>query len=186
MKTDRNRWEAKYAADRDEFPPPDPFLVHYAHLLIPGRALYPACGLGANALFLAEQGYEVDATDVSFAALSRLQDEAARRGLHVRTFVADLDYYPFPQGRYDLALVFYFFSPALIPSIKATLKCGGMIVYSTYNYRHTSVKPGFNPDYLTPPGGLSSCFSDFDILVSEPEAGEHGNLSRLIGRKRNT
>lgn len=184
MKEDRSRWNAKYSSNRDKFPGPDPFLVQRADLLSPGRALYPACGLGADALFLAERGYRVDATDISFAALSRLRDEAARRGLRVSVFLADLDYYPLPQNRYDLVLIFYFFSPVLIPSFKAALKDGGMIVYATYNQRHISVRPEFNPNYLTPPGGLSPYFSDFDILVSEPEAGELGNLSRLVGRKR--
>lgn len=183
MKEDRDRWDAKYSTDRDEYPSPDPFLVQHADLLVPGRAFYPACGLGADALFLAERGYEVEATDISFAALLRLQHEALRRGLHIRTFVADLDYYPIPRNRYDLILIFYFFSATLVSSIKAALKRGGMIIYATYNYRHVQVVPGFNPAYLPSPSGLAPYFSDFEILVTEPEAGEHGNLCRLIGRK---
>lgn len=184
MISDSKRWDSRYLSEGDHFPDPDAFLVEHSHLLAGGRALYPACGLGANALFLAERGYQVDATDISFVALGRLLRESVERNLAVRVFVADLDYFPLPKGLYDVVLVFNFFSPDLITAIKATLKRGGLIFYSTFNFRHTSIKPGFNPEYLVPRGGLFPYFRELDILVDEPEAGETRNLSRLIARRR--
>ena len=69
-------------------------------------------------------------------------------------------------------------------SIRDALKDGGLILYATFNERHTSVRPEFNPAYLIPPDGLSAHFFDFDILVNETAAGENEDVSRLIGRKR--
>jgi SAM-dependent methyltransferase len=184
LKSDREKWDARYSKEETEVLEPDPFLVHHEHLLTGGRALDLACGLGANALFLARHGYQVDAIDISYVALARLHREAARHFVDLQAIVADLEYFPLPADRYDLIVVFYFYAPALVPSIKASLKKGGLLFYATYNWRHTSLKPGFNRDFLVPPGGLISHYCDFEILWIESEAGEHGNVARLIGRRR--
>ena len=143
MKSDQERWDRRYEREPSSVPAPDDFLVDHAHLLTAGRGLDVACGRGGNALFLAEQGYRVDAVDVSFNAVATLKVEAVKRSLDVRCFVADLDYYPLPTAYYDLVIVFYFFDPKLVPAIISSLRPGGLVVYATYNYRHTSVKPEF-------------------------------------------
>jgi len=48
------------------------------------------CGLGTNALWLAEQGFDVTGCDVSERAIETARKRAARRGLSVRFIVADL------------------------------------------------------------------------------------------------
>jgi tellurite methyltransferase len=184
LKTDREKWDLRYSKESGAFPTPDEFLVTHEEILRSGRALDVACGRGGNALYLAERCYSVDAVDISFQALCQLQAEAIRRGLDIRCVTADLDWYPIPRDLYDLVIVFYFFSKPLMRSIGDALKQGGLIFYATFNERHTSVRPEFNPAYLIPPDGLSPYFRDFDILVHETTAGENGNVSRLIGRKR--
>lgn len=49
-----------------------------------------ACGIGTQALGLAALGYEVTASDLSAGAVTRLRDEAARRGLPIEAAVADM------------------------------------------------------------------------------------------------
>jgi tellurite methyltransferase len=183
MKTDREKWDRRYSRESRALPAPDEFLVQHRDLLTSGRALDLACGLGANSIFLAEHGYEVDAVDVSFEAISRLREGVRSRGLLVRCILADLDYFPLPRTTYDVAAVFYFFSEDLIEGIKDALKHRGLLFYATYNQRHTSVMPTFNPAYLIPPDKLAAYFTDFEILVHETSAGDKGNVSRLICRK---
>ena len=182
MKTDREKWDARYASKEADFPAPDSFLVEHRHLLTSGRALDLASGMGADALFLARHGYAVDALDISFTALYRLQRKAQRVGLDIRPAVVDLDDFPLPRGLYDLVAVFHFFSPRLMRSISHALKKGGLLFYATYNYRHISVKPGFRLDYLVPSHGLTPYFPDLHILMHEEEAGQDKNLARLIAR----
>jgi SAM-dependent methyltransferase len=184
LKNDREKWDLRYSKESRAFPAPDEFLVAHEEILRSGRALDVACGRGGNALFLAERGYSVDAVDISFQALYQLQAEAIRRGLDIRCVAADLDWYPLPRDFYDLVIVFYFFSKPLMRSIRNALKEGGLIFYATFNERHTSVRPEFNPAYLIPPDGLYPYFHDFDILVHETAAGENENVSRLVARKR--
>ncbi|MDQ7785671.1 MAG: class I SAM-dependent methyltransferase [Desulfomonilaceae bacterium] len=184
MKQDREKWNSRYTRHDVTIPDPDPFLTENASLLTKGTALDLAAGLGANALFLARSGYGVDAIDISFPALLRLKAEADRLSLDIRPIVADLDTYPVPINRYDLVAIFYFFSPPIMSSIRNCMKRGGLLVCSTYNYRHTSIKPGFTRKYLVPRGGLAPYVHGLDIVLNENEAGEAGNLSRLIARKR--
>jgi len=68
-------------------------------------------------------------------------------------------------------------------SIEASLRAGGLLFYATYNYRHKSIKPEFNPAYLVPPQGLVSYFANLEIVVNEESAGDAGSVSRLIARK---
>lgn len=184
MKQDKSRWNARYLGRNEAEPQPDPFLLEHSDLFHGGRALDLACGLGANSIFLAQRNYWVDSIDISESAISKLQARSRSLGLELGLVVADVDEFKLPEELYDLILVFFFFSDTLIPEISKALKKGGFLIYCTYNYKHTSLKPGFNPRYLVPEGGLSQFFPEMEKLVDEPEAGGDYNLSRFIARKR--
>jgi tellurite methyltransferase len=183
LEVDRVKWDKRYSVGHEDFDSPDEFLVEHAGILGSGRALDVAAGLGANSVFLARHGHVVDALDISFVALSRLKTESRERGLNIQCIVADLDHFFFPNAYYDLAIVFYFFSAPLIEQIKACLRQQGLIVYATFNIRHVSLRPEFNPAYLIRPDSLAGYFADFQILRHETEAGEAHNISRLVARK---
>lgn len=183
MEADRVKWDRRYSAEQEDFDSPDGFLLEHAKLLGSGRALDVASGLGANSIFLAGHGYEVDALDISFVALSKLKEESLRRGLDIQCIVADLDHFSLPDAYYDLVIVFYFFSASLIEQIKACLRNRGLMVYATFNQRHLSVRPEFNPAYLIAPEALAGHFTGFEILMHETDAGDQRNVSRLVARK---
>lgn len=48
-----------------------------------GRAIDIGCGSGRNALFLARQGWAVDAVDLSHVAIGRAKERAAEAGLNI-------------------------------------------------------------------------------------------------------
>ena len=54
------------------------------------RLLDAAAGIGTQTIGLAGRGYDVTASDVSTAAIRRLEQEATRRQLSIRTTVADI------------------------------------------------------------------------------------------------
>ncbi|MEU9479789.1 methyltransferase domain-containing protein [Streptomyces sp. NPDC048191] len=79
-------WDGFYG-DRDRPVPffaakPDENLVSYLDrgLIAPGRALDLGCGPGRNALHLAARGFEVDAVDLSPAALAWAEERAREAG----------------------------------------------------------------------------------------------------------
>ncbi|WAC65409.1 FAD-dependent oxidoreductase [Agrococcus sp. SL85] len=83
-------WDARYAGeDRVWSGNPNGTLVAEVEGLAPGRALDVGAGEGADALWLAERGWRVTATDVSGRALERAGAEAARRGLEVELLRVD-------------------------------------------------------------------------------------------------
>ena len=49
-----------------------------------------SCGIGTQAIGLAQRGYNVFASDLSSRAVARAESEAAKRGLNVRFAVADV------------------------------------------------------------------------------------------------
>ncbi|WP_330270540.1 class I SAM-dependent methyltransferase [Lentzea sp. NBC_00516] len=96
-------WDGFYADRTREVPffvaKPDENLAGYLErgLISPGRALDVGCGPGRNALFLARNGFQVDAVDISATAI-RWADERAE-GLDVRFRHGDAFA---TEGSYDL------------------------------------------------------------------------------------
>ena len=71
--------------------------------LPPGRALDLGCGEGADAVWLAERGWNVVAVDVSETALGRAREAASSRGVSDRIEFIQLDLSDgFPDGTFDL------------------------------------------------------------------------------------
>ncbi len=71
--------------------------------LPPGRALDLGCGEGADAVWLAERGWNVVAVDVSETALGRAREAASSRGVSDRIEFVQLDLSDgFPDGIFDL------------------------------------------------------------------------------------
>jgi SAM-dependent methyltransferase len=68
---------------------PNQFVVERTSGLVPGRALDLACGEGRNALWLAEQGWQVEAADFSEVAIEKARRIAGHRGIPVSFSVAD-------------------------------------------------------------------------------------------------
>ncbi|MGH9280413.1 MAG: class I SAM-dependent methyltransferase [Acidimicrobiales bacterium] len=77
----------------------------------PGRALDVGCGEGADAMWLASQGWQVTAVDVSRVALDRAEVAARAAGLTVDWVQSDVVVTPPDPGAYDLVSVHY---PALL------------------------------------------------------------------------
>ncbi|MEE1941040.1 class I SAM-dependent methyltransferase [Streptomyces sp. TRM 70361] len=103
-------WDGFYA-DRTKPVPffaakPDENLVSYLErgLVTPGRALDLGCGPGRNALHLAAAGFEVDAVDLSPAAIDWARDRAREAGAEIGFRCGDA-FDPAgtgPRGPYDL------------------------------------------------------------------------------------
>lgn len=75
---DRAYWEDRYREHGHGYgAPPNPQLVAEVTGLAPGRALDAGAGTGAEARWLAGQGWEVTAVDISQAALDAARERAA-------------------------------------------------------------------------------------------------------------
>ncbi|GHF41221.1 methyltransferase [Kitasatospora xanthocidica] len=102
-----DRFYADRSADRPFFTPaPDENLVSYLDrgLLLPGRALDLGCGPGRNAVHLASRGFEVDAVDLSSAAVAWAGERAREAGIGtgLRFHRASIFEAELPYAQYDL------------------------------------------------------------------------------------
>jgi SAM-dependent methyltransferase len=78
-------------------------LVEVAGALPPGRALDLGCGEGGDAMWLAEQGWQVTAVDISQTALDRAAADARARNVLERIDFQRHDLpHTFPEGVFDL------------------------------------------------------------------------------------
>lgn len=174
----RRKWDARYRqiAHRGQ---PSAVLSDKPHL-IPrhGRALDLACGLGANALFLAAHNLEVEAWDISPVAIERLGYEAHRRGLSVNAQVRDVIAHPPEPDSYDLIVVSRFLSREICPAICRALRPGGVLFYQTYTRSNNVDKGPRNPLFLLEKGELLRLFGELQTVFYL-----EGDEVLLIGQK---
>ncbi len=102
-------WEQRYGDQGQMWSGnPNGTLVAEVAALSPGTVLDVGAGEGGDAIWLAEQGWRVTATDISTAALERVGAEAARRGLAIECVAADANAVaPFGGRTFDLVTAHY-------------------------------------------------------------------------------
>lgn len=101
--------------------------------LTPGQALDVGCGEGADAIWLAKNGWTVTAIDISGVAVGRAREAAERAGAAVKWVVGDVLETPFPARSFDLVSLQY---PALPKSpgdraartLLETVRAGGLLL----------------------------------------------------------
>jgi 2-polyprenyl-3-methyl-5-hydroxy-6-metoxy-1,4-benzoquinol methylase len=190
METDQKRWDKRFG--QKEFAlgkEPNTFLRKHIRLLPKGKALDIAAGEGRNAVFLAQQGFEVDAVDISEKGLKKAQKLARKKGVKINTSLMDLDQYPIGKEQYDLIADFYFLKRRLIPRIKKGLKKGGKVIFETYLLEHRALGTGGpkQAKYFLKPNELIKLFRDFRILFYREgifrEGGRKKAVASIIAEK---
>lgn len=164
---------------------PSPLLTDFFPLFPKGRVLDIAMGRGRNALFFAENGYEVDGVDIDPEAVRVALARAQERGLVLKAMAEDIQKCTFPQGRYDLVLCFYFLERELIPRIRETVKLGGMVVYETYLIdQHLLYGKPQHREYCLEHNELLYLFRGFRILYyREGFLEERKAIAQLIAQR---
>lgn len=187
---ERERWEAKHTAEQEPGEPAA-FLRQIFQTgpweIQPGRALDIATGKGRNALFLAEQGFTVDAIDISEVGLQQAQRQAEKQGLTLNLVQADLASFEFPDSAYDLILNINFLLRSLVPKIKNALRPGGYIIFDTYLIDQQDLGHPRNPAYLLNHNELLDLFRGFRILCYQEGKffvdGKESFRAELLGQK---
>ena len=191
------RWNERY--DRDMYiygKEPAAFLKQKIGGLKQGKALVLAMGEGRNAVYLAQNGFDVTGVDISDVAIEKTNRLAEERSTTVNAVVADLTDYDMGEAQFDLITKFYYYEPSIFPQIIDALKPGGMFILEQFSidhlkYRETSSFGPRNPDYLIKPNELLEHFTSLRILyyedtVVELDEGMHKGTAaviRLIAQK---
>ncbi len=95
-------WDERYAEEEYAYgKQPNDFLVESFKVIPKGKVLSLAEGEGRNAVFLAQQGYDVTAVDGSSVGLEKAQKLAQEKGVKITTIQADLDSYEIETNMWD-------------------------------------------------------------------------------------
>jgi 2-polyprenyl-3-methyl-5-hydroxy-6-metoxy-1,4-benzoquinol methylase len=160
------------------------------HLLPPrGRALELACGLGGNALLLAQSGLAVEALDISEVALQKLDEFAASRALTIDTRQCDIENHWRPTRSYDVIVCCHYLHRPLCAQIQSALARNGLLYYQTFTRDKIDAIGPNTADFLLQTNELLALFNQLE-LVFYREDRRSGDLSRglrncasLVGRK---
>jgi len=180
MRRDRAKWNEKYR--RQDYPTEPSAIVKDFFSWAPGRmALDIAAGSGRNALFLAMQGFTVDAVDISEEGLALF----GGRHAGVRPICADLDTFDIPTERYDLILNTLYLNRRLFPQIRDGLRPGGLLIFQTLLEMPGGTGHGEHcRDYFLKPNELLHGFLSLRVLHYHEECDtgqdEHRWLASLV------
>lgn len=136
MKEIRSKWNNRY--DSVHVPNQVIDVLELNQHLLPGRgrSLDLACGLGGNALRMAELGFDSHAWDISDSAIEKIQEFAQERQLTLSTKQCDISQQQeqaiMLEESFDVIIVSRFLLRDIIPAIIAALRPGGLIFYQTF------------------------------------------------------
>lgn len=160
-----------------------------------GRVLSVADGEGRNSIWLAQQGFQVEAFDIAEVGVTKARAWAEREGVAVRYAVAGCDDYAWPEGALDgvVAIFVQFADPVtrerLFANMVRSLRPGGVLVLQGYTPRQLTFRTGGPPElsHLYTEDLLRTAFAGLTIQTlqmyeTEVHEGQgHHGMSALVG-----
>ncbi|MCU7938017.1 MAG: methyltransferase domain-containing protein [gamma proteobacterium symbiont of Bathyaustriella thionipta] len=136
MKEIRAKWNNRYEAVHVPNQVIDVLELNQHLLPAYGKSLDLACGLGGNALRMAELGFESHAWDISDSAIEKIQEFAQERQLNLSTRQCDISQHEqqdkmLAEG-FDVIIVSRFLLREIMPCLISSLRPGGLIFYQTF------------------------------------------------------
>ncbi len=190
-------WDARFSTDSYIFgTEPNVWLAQHRALLPPGaRVLAVADGEGRNSVWMAQQGLQVDAFDISPVGVGKAIRLAAQAGVDVNFQVCSAEDFDWKVGEYDavVAIFIQFADPdtrrELFKRMKAALRPDGLILLQGYTPKQLEYRTGGPPniDHLYTEALLKEAFGDMTIVEMTAyddvltEGTQHAGQSALIG-----
>ena len=190
-------WNRRYEGDGFLFgSEPNQWLRDHVGQLPPGgRVLCVADGEGRNSVWLARQGFGVDAFDIAERGVAKARALARRHGVAVDFAVADGDALAWPEAVYDLvaAIFIQFADPAmrqrLFANMLRALRPGGLLVLQGYTPRQLQYRSGGPQriDHLYTEEMLREAFAAAEIVELRSydaelrEGTQHTGMAALVG-----
>ena len=166
----QDKWDVVYRNTSAPAMPAEVLSQHQYLLPKHGNALDLACGLGGNAMLLAESGLTVDAWDISSVGLRILQQQAAENGLSITTRQCNISAETLTKQTYDVIVICRFLDRTLCNAIMAALKPGGLLFYQTFTRNKLDQQGPSNPEYLLAKNELLRLFSPLSVVFYQEYA----------------
>lgn len=159
---------------------PSPFVLEHLGLAPPGPALDVAAGRGRHSLAIARTGRPVEAIDRDPAACAALLTAARAARLTVRVVCADLERFPLPVARYALVVDTLYLERGLMPSLRRSLRPGGLLVLETFTREQLRTGHPRNPAFMLEPGEILRLTEGLEVIgLREGAAWRDGRMLHL-------
>ncbi|UCV17354.1 SAM-dependent methyltransferase [Ferribacterium limneticum] len=187
-------WSARYRGVGDDYlfgTAPNKFLASQAGSFGDGmRVLSVADGEGRNAVWVAEQGCQVTATEISPVALEKAAKLARGRNVAVDLVQADILNWDWPREEFDavVGIFIQFATPAERPrqlaGMKQAVKAGGLLFLQGYTPKQLDFKTGGPSavENLYTAEMLREIFADWEIVLLHEHEDTIEEGSAHIGR----
>jgi 2-polyprenyl-3-methyl-5-hydroxy-6-metoxy-1,4-benzoquinol methylase len=178
MSAIEDKWNKIYSQQNCADIIPSTVLLENSHLLpSTGKALDLACGMGANAIFMAKLKLQVDAWDVSSTALKKLDEYCQLNNLNIDTSLRDVEKMPPKINSFDVVTVSQFLHRPTFHALCESLRVDGLLFYQTFTSEKAHQVGPTNPDFLLEKNELLNLCNGMEILVYREE-GIQGDLQR--------
>jgi SAM-dependent methyltransferase len=129
-----DRWNRMLTSEKPTFnTDPNAFLVEMVKGRKPGTALDVGMGQGRNAIYLAQQGWDVTGFDPAEKAVAQAQATATKLGVKLNTVVQGSEDFPFGENKWDLIVLSYVGFRDEIEKIVRAMKPGGIVVVEGFH-----------------------------------------------------
>ncbi len=150
MNSMRDRWNQRYQSSNVPNQVIDILALNQHLLPSQGKSLDLACGLGGNALRMAELGFNSHAWDISDIALNKIQEFSQERLLQVECKQCDISLSEtqqiLAQEQFDVIIVSHFLLREITNELISALAPGGLIFYQTFVDDPDDVDHGDKPN----------------------------------------
>jgi tellurite methyltransferase len=162
---DPDKWNRVYASADHVNLQAAKVLKENTHLLpAQDQALDVACGLGANALLMAQHGLAVCAWDISKIAIDKLIALSSTLDCPLSTEVRDITIDPPAPKTFDVIIVSHFLERSIIPELILALRDDGLIFYQTFIRDKIGTSSPRNPECRLRRNELISLFESLHIV----------------------
>ena len=181
---DKQKWNKKYQ-NNPISDKPIKLITDFSKLATGTKTLDVACGMGRHSKYLASQGFEVDALDISSLAIDALQDIP-----NINPIEVDFDTYTLSKNSYDLIVCTFFLKRELFPQMISALKENGILIYETFVYHPDNQQVPSQRSYLLEEGELEHTFANaLDLIESreywdETMEGYKMRKASIVGKKK--
>ena len=200
-----DNWNSRYSADGYAYGElPNEYLKEQLSKLPAGKILLPGEGEGRNAVYAAQEGWEVFAYDLSSEGKIKAEMLAAKHNVKIDYRVGDIKEHSYPLGKFDVIALIYLHLPkdgrsVLNESVYKLLRPGGVVIaelfsknHIEYQKRNSSVGGPRDVDSLYSIEEIKTDFKDFTVLelkeqeIELQEGRYHNGMAsviRFVGKK---
>ena len=134
----REKWNQRYGTTEYAYgKQPNDYLKSVSYKIPSGKVLCLAEGEGRNAVYLAEQGYQVTALDYSSRAIEKAEQLARQREVAIHAICADLEQFDFTQTQWQAIISVFAHLPPYIrkkvhSAVSKSLAPRGIFILEAY------------------------------------------------------